>query len=53
LFLVITTILLSSPLTSVTAFADNNDDKKNKKHLNRCVPRKKEMNQTHCFVEPF
>ena len=41
LFLVITTILLTSPLTSGTAFADNNDDKKNKKTFEQMCAKKK------------
>ena len=41
LFLVITTILLTSPFTSGTAFAENNDDKKNKKTFEQMCAKKK------------
>lgn len=41
LFLIIATILLASPLTSGTAFADNNDDKKQKKTFAEMCAKKK------------
>ena len=41
LFLIIATVLLASPLTSGTAFAENNDDKKQKKTFAEMCAKKK------------